>query len=76
LRIYISLRVLQILNKNQKKISLFSLTDTQNENEDTGCRRGGHSAHAHLGRGSDGRRPLKWQVVWRGVSPSSALAFL
>jgi len=27
-----------------------SLTDTQNENEDTGCRRGGHSAHsAHLG---------------------------
>ncbi len=28
-----------------------SLTDTTNENEDTGYRRGGHSAHsAHLGR--------------------------
>jgi hypothetical protein len=34
LRIHISLRLLRILNKNQKKISLFSspsLTDTQNE---------------------------------------------
>ena len=29
-----------------------SLTDTQNENEDFGCRRGGHSAHStHVGRG-------------------------
>ena len=29
LRVHISLRLLRILNKNQKKISLFSLTDTQ-----------------------------------------------